>query len=136
MKIQIASEEEKSHEETNQFLDLAFGKIREKTQQQPSFFVNAESFINEAVSVGARMKYFYVLQCLSLTVCANFDDLSFIAIKGIKTFIQILNPQKYEEWKDVTGVLIEIMNASRTKNIKAIEDIKKEVSDLNIMELI
>mgnify|MGYP003511717403 CR=1 FL=1 len=71
------------------------------------------------------MKYFYVLQCLSRTVYTNFDDISFIAIKGIKTFIQILNPQKYDEWKDITGVLIEIMNASRTKNIQVIEDIKK-----------
>jgi hypothetical protein len=66
------------------------------------------------------MKFFYILQCLAKTVSANFDDLSFVAMKGIKTFIQTLNPQKYDEWKDLTDVLISIINSSRTKNIKAI----------------
>lgn len=57
-------------------------------------------------------------------------------MKGIKTFIQILNPQASNDWVDITAVLVEIMNASRTKDIASIESIKKEVIQLDIYELI
>lgn len=53
----------------------------------------AEKFISQCISWSARLKYFNTLKGLQSCIINVYDDISFIAIKGIKSFIQILNPK-------------------------------------------
>ena len=132
IKLQIIIDDK----ETHHYLQKAFDQIAHTTNTQTGFLVNAESFIAEAVSLGARMKYFQILKCLKGMIIRDFNDLSILAIKGIKTFIQILNPQQESEWQDVSSVLVEIVEASRTKNIEPIEQIKIKMAQVYILDLI
>jgi hypothetical protein len=60
-----------------------------------------------------------------------------LAIKGFKSFIQILNPQTEEEWNNFTQVLLRVVQDCRLVNIKGIQNLSDTIGpSRNFLELI
>jgi len=53
----------------------------------------ADKFIQDNVGWATKIRHFYTLECLARCIIGRYDWLSMLAIKGFKSFIQLLNPQ-------------------------------------------
>jgi hypothetical protein len=60
-----------------------------------------------------------------------------LAMKGFKSFIQILNPQTEEEWNHFTQVLLRVLHDCRLINIKGIQNLSAAIGpSRNFLEFI
>lgn len=97
----------------------------------------AEKFIQDNVGWAARMRHFYTLECLARCIIGRYDWLSMIAIKGFKSFVQVLNPQTEEEWNNFTQVLLRVIQDCRLSAIEGIQKTSEVVGpSKNFLELV